>query len=259
MSYFTLAVGIFTWYDSISRIGASKEVLIAGPLEIVIIVVLARIFLKEKLVQTQVIGIILALMGSLMAVASDVNVLNGRRIQTEITTPSMIVTFGDIEAILSAFGFGIGVLFSTKLVSRHSSMKVAVAPTSILGLISIGLMSSFLYESDISSSDGFFFISTTAIDNPIIILILFSLLPFIGFLCYSTGLSIIGTSIIGSNRVYQYSYHDQYKIILKELGIKTNLPENLSIEIVGGVLGFLGIYIINLNNNYLPINISKKQ
>ena len=116
LSYFTLAVGIFTWYDSISRIGASKEVLIAGPLEIVIIVVLARIFLKEKLVQTQVIGIILALMGFLMAVASDVNVLNGRRIQTEITTPSMIVTFGDIEAILSAFGFGIGVLFSTKLV-----------------------------------------------------------------------------------------------------------------------------------------------
>ena len=29
-----LAVGIFTWYDSINRIGASKEVLLAGPLEI---------------------------------------------------------------------------------------------------------------------------------------------------------------------------------------------------------------------------------
>src|SRR5262245_2000779 len=39
---FFLAVGIFTWYDSINRIGASKELLIAGPLEIVIIVILAR-------------------------------------------------------------------------------------------------------------------------------------------------------------------------------------------------------------------------
>ena len=38
-----LSIGIFTWYDSINRIGASKEILIAGPLEIVIIVPLARV------------------------------------------------------------------------------------------------------------------------------------------------------------------------------------------------------------------------
>jgi hypothetical protein len=51
--------------------------------------------------------------------------------------------------------------------------------------------------------------------------------------------------------------------MLKELGIASNLPENIFLAILGGVLGFLGIYVIHMhnsnNNNYLPINIRKKQ
>src|SRR5919107_322435 len=76
-----LAVGIFTWYDSINRIGASKEVLIAGPLEIVIIVILARLFLNEKLKKIQVTGIVLALIGFFISIVSDIgtDVLNGNR------------------------------------------------------------------------------------------------------------------------------------------------------------------------------------
>ncbi|HEX5978530.1 MAG TPA: DMT family transporter, partial [Nitrososphaeraceae archaeon] len=125
---FFLAIGIFTWYDSINRIGASKEMLIAGPLEIVIIVVLARIFLNEKLDRIQFAGIALALTGFIISLMSDIgtDILGGT---------SVPFTFGDIEAILSAFGFGIGVLFLTKLVSRHSSMEVAGTTMLISGLI----------------------------------------------------------------------------------------------------------------------------
>ena len=48
--------------------------------------------------------------------------------------------------------------------------------------------------------------------------------------------------------------------MLKEFGIATNLPENIFLAILGGVLGFLGIYVIHMHNtNYLPINIRKKQ
>src|SRR5918995_5847061 len=137
-----LAVGIFTWYDSINRIGASKEVLLAGPLEIVIIVILARVFLSEKLNKIQVIGIVLALIGFFISILSDIgtNILNG--IQTAMTSrlPSTLITFGDIEAILSAFGFGIGVLFLTKLVSLHSSIEVAGTSMLISGLILAGFM-----------------------------------------------------------------------------------------------------------------------
>src|ERR671919_2992777 len=96
---FFLAVGIFTWYDSINRIGASKELLIADPLEIVIIVALARVFLNEKLDRIQAGGIVLALIGFIISLVSDVgtDVLDG----TQTVVKSTLVTFGDIEAILS--------------------------------------------------------------------------------------------------------------------------------------------------------------
>ena len=44
-----LAAAVFTWYDSVSRVGDSKEGLLAGPLETVIVLILAWLLLKEKL------------------------------------------------------------------------------------------------------------------------------------------------------------------------------------------------------------------
>lgn len=270
LACFSLAVGVFTWYDSISRIGASKEVLIAGPLEIVVIVVLAQIFLNEKLDRIQVIGIVLALMGFFMAIASDAggNVLDDS-MKTDViiySSASIItITFGDIEAIVSAFGFAIGVLFLTKLVSIHSSIEVAGSSMLVAGLILTGFMVGFLHDSlDILSSDGgvsFQQQQKQPSTVTIILLILFSLIPFIGSLCYSTGLSRIGASItatIGSSSILITVL---IQIMLKELGIASNLPENIFLAILGGVLGFLGIYVIHMHNNtnYLPINIRKKQ
>ena len=263
LACFLLAVGVFTWYDSISRIGASKEILIAGPLEIVIIVVLAQIFLNEKLDRIQVIGIVLALIGFFMAVASDAGNVLDESTKTEVITylsSSIIITFGDIEAILSALGFAIGVLFLTKLVSIHSSIEVAGSSMLVAGLILVGFMVGFLHDSiDMSSAWGF-----SSTQQPLTItftlLILFSLVPFIGSLCYSTGLSRIGASItatIGSSSILITVL---IQIMLKEFGIATNLPENIFLAILGGVLGFLGIYVIHMHNtNYLPINIRKKQ
>jgi drug/metabolite transporter (DMT)-like permease len=264
----SLAVGVFTWYDSISRIGASKEVLIAGPLEIVVIVVLAQIFLNEKLDRIQVIGIVLALMGFFMAIASDAGNVLDDSMKTDVIIYSSVsiitITFGDIEAIVSAFGFAIGVLFLTKLVSIHSSIEVAGSSMLVAGLILAGFMVGFLHDPlDISSSDGV--VSFQQQQQPstvtIILLILFSLIPFIGSLCYSTGLSRIGASItatIGSSSILITVL---IQIMLKELGIASNLPENIFLAILGGVLGFLGIYVIHMHNsnNYLPINIRKKQ
>ena len=270
LACFSLAAGVFTWYDSISRIGASKEVLIAGPLEIVVIVVLAQIFLNEKLDRIQVIGIVLALMGFFMAIASDAggNVLDDS-MKTDViiySSASIItITFGDIEAIVSAFGFAIGVLFLTKLVSIHSSIEVAGSSMLVAGLILTGFMVGFLHDSlDILSSDGgvsFQQQQKQPSTVTIILLILFSLIPFIGSLCYSTGLSRIGASItatIGSSSILITVL---IQIMLKELGIASNLPENIFLAILGGVLGFLGIYVIHMHNNtnYLPINIRKKQ
>lgn len=262
LACFLLAIGIFTWYDSISRIGASKEALIAGPLEIVIIVVLARIFLNENLDRIRVIGIVLALIGFLMAVASDAgDVLDDNSIGTVITSPSTLITFGDIEAIFSALGFAIGVLFLTKLVSIHSSIEVAGASMLVSGLILVAFMIGFLHESQeiLSSSAWWSLFQQQPLIITIILLLLFSFLPFIGSLCYTTGLSKIGASItatIGSSSILITVL---IQIILKELGITSNLPENIFLAILGGVLGFLGIYVIHMHTRYLSIIPRRKQ
>ena len=39
MASLSLSLGIFTWYDSINRIEASKEAIIAEPMEIVLIII----------------------------------------------------------------------------------------------------------------------------------------------------------------------------------------------------------------------------
>ena len=136
-----LAIGVATWYDSVSRIGASKEVLLAGPLEVVLIVLLARMFLKERLDKIEIAGVIIAITGFFIAILSDVNIVD-RAVKTSSET---IITFGDIEAIVSAFGFALGVLFLTKLVSKHSSMEVAGASLLLSGIL-IGVLLLFTFQ-----------------------------------------------------------------------------------------------------------------
>ena len=260
----SLSLGIFTWYDSISRIGASKEVLIAGPVEIVVIVVLARVFLNERLNRFHIIGISVALIGFFMAVASDINFDVGVNIETvKITQPALstsslsdIITFGDGEAILSAFGFAVGVLFLSKLLLKHSSIGVAGASMFTSGLILVGFMIIGLlsYESNhIALPSNELRLLRQPLINPIIILFLFSLLPLIGSLSYSTGLSMIGASLtatIGSSSILITVI---IQMVLKELGVTSHLPQNILLAILGGVIGFLGIYVIHMYDYYIPM------
>jgi drug/metabolite transporter (DMT)-like permease len=258
----SLSLGVFTWYDSINKIGASKEVLIAGPLEIVFIVVLARVFLNERLNGFHFIGITMALIGFFMAVASGANIGdvadNIGTINTK-SAPSLsaIISFGDIEAILSASGFAIGVLFLSKLVLKHSSIEVAGASMFTSGLILVGFMILGLFYGSFHvaclSSNEESLLRQPSIVTIIIILFLFSLIPFIGSLSYSTGLSKIGASLtatIGSSSIL---ITITIQIFLKELGFTSRLPENMFLAILGGIVGFLGIYLIHMPGFLIPI------
>lgn len=257
----SLSLGVFTWYDSINKIGASKEVLIAGPLEIVFIVVLARVFLNERLNGFHFIGITMALIGFFMAVASGANIGdvadNIGTINTK-SAPSLsaIISFGDIEAILSASGFAIGVLFLSKLVLKHSSIEVAGASMFTSGLILVGFMILGLFCGSFHvglSSNEESLLRQPSIVTVISILFLFSLIPFIGSLSYSTGLSKIGASLtatIGSSSIL---ITITIQIILKELGFTSRLPENMFLAILGGIVGFFGIYLIHMPGFLIPI------
>src|SRR5919106_2489789 len=253
-----LSIGIFTWYDSINRIGASKELLIAGPLEIVIIVLLARAFLREILKSIHIIGIALALFGFILAVMSDSGI-NGDKENMDLGSVSNTsaiaetfnITFGDLEAILSAFGFALGVLFLTKLVSRHSSIEVAASSMLISGFILIGFMIVGILLGEVQHGTS---ILTFNIENNyqlvliVVTLILFSLLPFVGSLSYSTGLSRIGASLtatIGSSSIIITLVA---QLLLVEVGFPSNLPDNTYLAVLGGIIGFLGIYVIHMHD-----------
>lgn len=256
-----LAIAIFTWYDSISRIGASKELLVAGPLEIVIIVLLAKLFLKERLHKTHIVGIGLALMGFALALLSDTNLNpygSGVSFTTASATPNLVhIGFGEVEAIISAFGFATGVLFLTKIVKMHSSMEAAgttifTAGALLLAILLIEFVASGMNAQILSVSMPNTWHTQLSVTN-IIILLLFSLIPFIGSLSYSTGLSRIGASLtatIGSSSILITVF---LEMTAKDFGIRTHLPENVILAILAGVLGFLGIYIIHLPRYSLPI------
>jgi drug/metabolite transporter (DMT)-like permease len=257
----SLSFGIFTWYDSINKIGASKEVLIAGPLEIVIIVILARAFLREKLTRFHFIGIALALVGFFMAVTSDIplTVPDNTETSTTLTSSSslssIVIGYGDVEAILSAFGFAGGVVFLTKLAIKYSSIEVAGASMFTSGLILVGFMVVGLMS--YGTSHAVFTSNEISLRQPLInsiaILLLFSLLPFIGSLSYSTGLSRIGASLTATLGSSSILITIVLQIILKEFGINSHLPENIFLAILGGVTGFLGIYVIHIPSHSMSI------
>jgi drug/metabolite transporter (DMT)-like permease len=263
----SLSFGIFTWYDSINRIGASKEVLIAGPLEIVIIVLLARLFLNERLNRFHFIGIGIALLGFCMAVVSDVNLAAPEVTERSITevsptiaksspTSVRIISFGDIEAILSAIGFAGGVIFLTKLTMISSSLEVAGASMLTSGLILVGFMVvgviSYTANNDVLPSREIFALGQPLVFS-VVVFLFFSLLPFIGSLSYSTGLSRIGASLTSTIGASSILMTVMLQLILREFGINTHLPENILLAIFGGVTGFLGIYVIHIPNYPMPM------
>jgi drug/metabolite transporter (DMT)-like permease len=237
----SLAIGILTWYDSISRVGASKEVLLASPLEIILIVILAYVFLRERLDKTQVIGIGVAIIGFFLAIISDINYNNS-------DLRYSVVTFGDIEAIISAFGFAIGVLFLAKLVSIHSPLEVAGSSLFVSGLILIGLLVAFV---SIFQQQIFPHIEISMLISPVVIitLFLFAWLPFVGALSYSEGLSRLGaalTGTIGSSSIFLTL---ALQVALNESGVLySNLPQNLLLAGFGSMIGFIGIFIIHMHD-----------
>lgn len=119
------------------------------------------------------------------------------------------------------------------------------------GLILVGFMILELHESNYVLSKKVLLLQP--IINTIMILFLFSLIPFIGSLCYSTGLSRIGASLtatIGSSSILVTIL---IQLVLRELGISSHLPENIFLAMVGGVIGFLGIYVIHMQDYSLEI------
>ena len=233
-----LSSGIFTWYDAVSRIGASKESLLAGPIEIITVLLLARVFLHERLNKKQLSGIAIALVGFVLVILSDQNIDNNNGIINitliELKSLNFSISFGDVEAIISAISFALSVFFLAKLSSRYSPLEISGMCLLLSGFILITVMLIFTPEMSINMITSYWYI-----------LIIFSMLPLIGTILYVEGIKRIGaslTSTIASSRILLTLI---LQILLTQLGIKNTLPDNLFLAFIGGILGITGIIIIH--------------
>ena len=232
-----LSVGIFTWYDAVSRIGASKESLLAGPIEIIAVLLLARVFLHERLNKKQMSGIAIALAGFVIVILSDHNIDNNGIINIvliEFESLNFSISFGDVEAIISAISFALAVFFLAKLSTRYSPLEISGMCLLLSGFILITVMLIFTPEMSINMVKSYWYI-----------FIIFSLLPLIGTILYVEGIKRIGaslTSTIASSRILLTLI---LQILLTQIGIRNTLPDNIFLALIGGILGITGIIIIH--------------
>ena len=235
-----LSVGILTWYDAVSKVGASKESLLAGPIEIIAVLFLARIFLHEKLNKKQLSGVGIALVGFIIVILSDHNISNNNGIINvtiiEVELLNFSISFGDIEAIISAISFALAVFFLAKLTRKYSPLEVSGMCLLLAGFILIIVMLIFTPEVSVNLFMSYWFI-----------FIIFSLLPLIGTICYIEGIKRIGaslTSTIASSRILLTLI---IQILLTQIGIRNTLPDNVFLALIGGILGITGIIIIHMH------------
>jgi len=234
-----LSAGVFTWYDAVSRVGASKESLLAGPIEIIAVLFLARIFLYEKLNRKQLSGVGIALVGFIIVLLSDHNISNNGIINVtliEVETLNFSITFGDIEAIISAISFALAVFFLAKLSKKYSPLEISGMCLLLSGIILIIVMLIFTPEMSVNLFMSYWYI-----------FIIFSLLPLFGTICYVEGIKRIGASLtatIASSRILLTLI---IQILLTNIGIRNTLPDNVLLALIGGILGITGIIIIHMH------------
>ena len=233
-----LSIGIFTWYDAASRIGASKDGLIAGALEITIVLFLAHLILKERLTRTQIFGVFLAIIGFFITISIGNNTNNTGSIN--------YFSLGDFESIISAICFASSYLFTAKLVKNDSPIKVTGLLLLLSGLAFI-VISTLIFT---VTKNSLFSFEGLNIEE-IWILFLFSFVPLSSALFYNIGMKKLGasiTSILASSTIILTII---FQVLLNLMGHTMILPLNISMAILGGSIGIIGIIIIHIDSDKL--------
>ena len=240
-----LSIGIFTWYDAASRIGASKDGLIAGALEITIVLFLAHLILKERLTRTQIFGVFLAIIGFFITISIGNN--------TDNTGSINYFSLGDFESIISAICFATSYLFTAKLVKNDSPIKVTGLLLFLSGLAFI-VISSLIFT--VTKNSVFSFEGLNV--EELWILFLFSFVPLSSALFYNIGMKKLGasiTSILASSTIILTII---FQVLLNLMGHAMILPLNISMAILGGSIGIIGIIIIHIPSDKLFVILNGK-
>lgn len=207
----------FMWYDSVDRIGSGKTMLLTIPAEEVFIVLLAVVFLAERMLSLQLVGIGVAIAGFTISAASNVS---GSGIHFEL---------GDLEAILSAAFNALAITFFAKLIVRYNPTEVSGWIMLISGLV-INVIQYTFYPPHLSVMDWLYLIG-------------FSFIALAAFTLYNVSMKRIGssmTSIITSSSLILTVI---IQLAMVPFGIAVTLPSNLILALLGGGISIAGICI----------------
>jgi drug/metabolite transporter (DMT)-like permease len=207
----------FLWYDSVDKIGAGKTMLLTIPAEDVFIVLLAVVFLAERMLKLQLLGIGIAIVGFTVSAASNVSE-NGVQFQ-----------IGDLQAILSAMCNALAITFFAKLIVKYNPTEVSGWIMLMSGLIINAVQYTF-YPPHLSVIDWLYLIG-------------FSFIALAAFTLYNVSMKRIGTSMTSIITSSSLVLTVVIQLAIVPFGIAFSLPSNLVLALLGGGISIAGICI----------------
>ena len=219
----TYAVGFLLLYNAIELIGTSKTSLL-GRLEMVFIVMLAVVFLRETWTPRHWLASLTALAGAVI-------------ISFDPTAWSLDVGLGEAMALFSALVFSIGIIVLKSVLNRQSGLLVSGYGL-LLGAI---VLTPFLLVAAPSSQD--------VVPTGMVLGMLFvrGILLALSWVSYNVAMQHIGASrssvmflSIGFLSLLLQVIVDA---LFPELGLQ--LPAHLDLAILGGIVICVGIYFVS--------------
>jgi len=207
----------FMWYDSVNKIGSGKTMLLTIPAEEVFIVLLAVVFLAERMLKLQLVGIGVAIVGFTISAASNVS---GNGVHFQI---------GDLEAILSATFNALAITLFAKLIVRYNPTEVSGWIMLISGLVINAIQYTF-YPPHLSVIDWLYLIG-------------FSFIALAAFTLYNVSMKRIGTSMTSIITSTSLILTVVIQLAMVPFGIALTLPSNLALALLGGGISVAGICI----------------
>lgn len=207
----------FLWFDSVDKIGSGKTMLLTIPAEDVFIVLLAVVFLAERMLKLQLLGIGVAIVGITISAASNVSD-NGVQFQ-----------IGDLQAILSAMCNAFAIILFAKLIVRYNPIEVSGWIMLMSGLVINAVLYAF-YPPHLSAIDWLYLIG-------------FSFIALAAFTLYNVSMKRIGTSMTSIITSSSLVLTVVIQLAIVPFGIAFSLPSNLILALLGGGISIVGICI----------------
>ncbi len=219
-----VAVGVLLWFDSVGRIGAGKEALLGGgSSEVLFVVLLSAIFLRERLGRFEAVGGVMIVVGVFLVLA-------------DVDTISLDMGLGEVEAILSSFVLGTSVVLTTVLLRRYRLTPFSGLELLLSGfmLLAVGVASGLVTWPDMYGW---------------LILVLIGLFPAAGLLTYNAGLPKIGASMTSVLFALTgiMTVGVQLLVLLVFPDAEIMLPRTVVLAVLGGIVAFAGVYILESN------------